>query len=422
MVSRWVVLVAAAAMVGCGSGGGGSSGGGSTVTPPPVTLLSISVTPSSATLRVEDTVALTVTGSYSDGSIAPVSASWTSSNALVATVAPAFGAAAMATALDDGTASIQASFQGKTSICSLTATSIPDDPGPVYGIDEMPGNVWAYPADGGDPSLLASIGVSLSGFCMNRTNDALYAILDVQGVGGGDAGIVRISPNDGSVTLVADLPDVRFISCDADALGRIYAYCATAGSLYRCDPATGLFAPVGTVPGWQDSTVIGGDDAPYYGALFGRDWITRHNLSTDAATTWGTAPAEAGSNSYGFVTGAGLAINAKGEAFIADPAMSYVWKYVDLNGDGDASDAGEASLFADLPDDGSSGEFIFGLSEAPGNTVLVQATWSWGPGGIWWLVDRNRDGDALDEGEATIHNSTVFLNGTDGGCIAARRR
>lgn len=420
MVRRWVVLVAAAGLVGCGSGGGGGSGGDPPPPPPPVTLLSISVTPSVASLEVDGTVALTVTGAYSDGSVAPVNASWSSSDTTVASVSSSSGTGVVVTGKDDGTVNVQAAFQGKTSTCSVSVTSIPDDPGPVYVIDEIYGDVWAYPTDGGAPSLLANVGDSLSGFCMNRANDALYAILDVQG--GADAGIVRISPADGSVTLAADLPDVRFISCDADALGRIYVYNATGGAVYRFDPATGGLGSVGTVPGLACSTVIGEDNAPYYGMWFTGDWITRHNLSTDTTTTWAMAPAEAGSNSYGFVFSAGLAINRMGEAFIGDVAMSYIWKHVDLNGDGDALDAGETSLFADLPDDGSSGEFMFGLSEARGNTVVVNATWSWGPGGIWWLVDRNKDGDALDAAEATVYNSSFIVNGTDGGCITAPRR
>lgn len=427
MASRWVMLAAAAVLVGCGSGGGGGSSDGGAppvFNPPPVTLLSITVLPAAASLLEDDTVALTVSGSYSDGTVVPVNASWVSGNLSVATMNTASGSNIIVTGKGDGVVNIEATFGGKKAACTVTVQTIPDDPGAVYGLDNSDlatGTVLSYPTDGAGPAVLATVPGWVSGFCLNRAKDRLYAISD------GPAGKALYGIElDGTVSLLADYPYETYdrpISCHTDSQDRVYTPCYGSGQLVRYDPADGSVATVGTGAAGNTSTSFGADDAPYYGAIMGASWIRRHNLATDAVTTWGTAGPEAGTNSYGFIISGGLAINRKGEAFMGDTCMTYVWKYADLNGDGDALDAGERTVFADLEGDGLFATIgLWGITEAPGNTVVVNVQTSTAPPGLYWLADRNKDGDALDAGEATLYNSTPVINDLDAGCLAASRR
>ena len=83
-----VVLVFAAAVFETSCGGSGSG----ITQPPPPTLSSISVTSASSSVTVGQTIQLTATGTYSDGSAQNLtnSATWSSSSASVATIS-AFG-------------------------------------------------------------------------------------------------------------------------------------------------------------------------------------------------------------------------------------------------------------------------------------------------------------------------------------------
>ena len=104
------------ATTGCGGGGAGS------MTPPPPpnptkTLTSVSIAPASLNLSVGSTQQLTGTATYSDGSTSPVdsSATWSSSNSTVASVA----GSGMVTADASGSASLNVAFGGMTGHSSV---------------------------------------------------------------------------------------------------------------------------------------------------------------------------------------------------------------------------------------------------------------------------------------------------------------
>jgi len=99
-----------ALLAACG-GGGGSSSGGTTPPPPPpsVTLSSIAVAPSAATVPAGLTQQFTATGTYSDGSTKDLtsSATWSSSDISKATIASTSG---LATGKSVGTTTITATY------------------------------------------------------------------------------------------------------------------------------------------------------------------------------------------------------------------------------------------------------------------------------------------------------------------------
>jgi uncharacterized protein YjdB len=101
------------------------SGSASVTVPVPVavkTLVSIAVSPGTASIAAKAAQQFTATGSYSDGSQADISAtvSWTTSNGAVATV----NAAGLATAVATGTTSVNASLSGVIGTATLTVTPV----------------------------------------------------------------------------------------------------------------------------------------------------------------------------------------------------------------------------------------------------------------------------------------------------------
>jgi len=83
---------------------------------------SIFITPAAVTLAVKNTVQLTATATYSDGSTGPLtgsSAGWTSSDATVATVTSPGG---LVTGISTGSATITVSAQGASSTATITVS------------------------------------------------------------------------------------------------------------------------------------------------------------------------------------------------------------------------------------------------------------------------------------------------------------
>lgn len=111
------------------------------VTTPPVTLLSIAVTPSSATVQETATQQFIATGSYSDGSSQNLttSATWTSSNGSVGFVSNLSGSKGLATGMAaGGPVTITATYSGKTGTASFTV--IPKQPDLLAGITSVISN------------------------------------------------------------------------------------------------------------------------------------------------------------------------------------------------------------------------------------------------------------------------------------------
>lgn len=113
---RWVLPATGIAVLLCLTWAGCS---GFFISP---TLSSIYITPASATVAVNNTVQLTATGTYSDGSQNAITGSavgWSSSDDTVATVSSPGG---LVTAVATGTATITASAQGITGTGTITVT------------------------------------------------------------------------------------------------------------------------------------------------------------------------------------------------------------------------------------------------------------------------------------------------------------
>lgn len=98
--------------------------GSATVTVTSALLVAIDVTPASTTLPRGLTQDFTATGTFSDGSTAPITSEvvWSSSDAAVAPVSNAAGSQGRATALAVGTATITATLAGRTGTASLSVT------------------------------------------------------------------------------------------------------------------------------------------------------------------------------------------------------------------------------------------------------------------------------------------------------------
>ncbi|MES2947958.1 MAG: ice-binding family protein [Pseudomonadota bacterium] len=100
---------------------GGKSGSAS-LTVPGATLVSIAVTPATATLAIGSTQAFVATGTYSDGTAVNISstAAWTSASPLVATVVSATG---VTTGVSAGAATITATIGSKAGSANLTVST-----------------------------------------------------------------------------------------------------------------------------------------------------------------------------------------------------------------------------------------------------------------------------------------------------------
>jgi uncharacterized protein YjdB len=110
------------AVAGAGCGAGHIAGSPpSTQTNPPKSLVSLAVAPANANVSVNATEQFTATGTYSDGSTANLtsSASWSTSNAAVATV----NGAGLATALAAGAATITATAGGLTAQAAIAVAA-----------------------------------------------------------------------------------------------------------------------------------------------------------------------------------------------------------------------------------------------------------------------------------------------------------
>jgi uncharacterized protein YjdB len=114
-----VGFLAAALVAGCG--GGGDQGRDPILGLPAADIVSVTVTPATASIAKGAAQAFVATASYTDGSSRDVTvgAAWTSATPAVATVNAASG---VATGVNAGTSAITAAFNGKSGSATLTVT------------------------------------------------------------------------------------------------------------------------------------------------------------------------------------------------------------------------------------------------------------------------------------------------------------
>src|ERR1700730_2606866 len=118
MLNRVCVLALLVVITACG----GSSNSSPTSVPPTVSSLAITTTASIATVAVGQTIQLTATATLSNGSSQNVSTqvTWQSSNQVVATVS----GTGLVTSVTVGTATITATYQGKTATIVISVLSV----------------------------------------------------------------------------------------------------------------------------------------------------------------------------------------------------------------------------------------------------------------------------------------------------------
>jgi len=99
--------------------------GTTTIAVTPATLVSITVSPSNPSATKGTTVQLSATGTYSDSTTQDLTAvaTWSSSNTAVATVSNAAGSEGLVNALNTGTATVSATYLGKSGGTTLTVTA-----------------------------------------------------------------------------------------------------------------------------------------------------------------------------------------------------------------------------------------------------------------------------------------------------------
>lgn len=104
----------------------------------------------------------------------------------------------------------------------------------------------------------------------------------------------------------------------------------------------------------------------------------------------------------------GLVATSADEVLTTDSRNNEVLRLEDKNGDGDAMDEGEHVLWfgGALPGEKGAMQHPVALAPGPaGSVYLIDNDFTDGieSDGVYHLLDKNKDGDALDEGEASLH-------------------
>lgn len=164
--------------------------------PAPPTLSSIDITPGQQNMQPDATTQLSATGRYSDNSSRTLtdSVSWTSSNPSGVTVSDAAGTRGLVTAVGSGSATITATYSGKSGTATINIL-------PVTAITVGPQNISVMPGATVQLSATAMLGenqsVSVTGKATWSSSDNSVATVSnegatrglVTGVGGGTATI-----------------------------------------------------------------------------------------------------------------------------------------------------------------------------------------------------------------------------------------
>lgn len=190
----------------------GSVSGSTNLTVSGAHIVSISVTPTSATIPIGGQAHFTATGVFDDSSTQDLTstATWSSSNTSVATVGNSGGTFGTATGVSSGSATISASFSfagasatGNASLTVSSGTLVSISISPSGGL-VAPGATFGFVAtgqysDGSHQALFGSI-VSWS------SSDTTIATVSTAGVATGQSpGVVTVTAQSGSVTGTANL-------------------------------------------------------------------------------------------------------------------------------------------------------------------------------------------------------------------------
>ncbi len=190
-------------------GGGGDQGRDPILGLPAAELVSVSVTPATATVLMNGTQQYTATASYSDGSSTNVTskAAWTSASPTIATVGAATG---LASGISAGTAALSASFGSKSGSANLVVTAPVPPPAPTLtaitvtpaGATIVAGTTQQYIATGTYSNLSTAV---LTGVTWSSASPAFASIAASGMATGLSAGTTQISATLGTIVGSAPL-------------------------------------------------------------------------------------------------------------------------------------------------------------------------------------------------------------------------
>ncbi len=399
--------------VACGGGGGG---GGTPV------LQSLSINPSTITLSADEVVVLTCLGHYSNGSAQALTAEWTVSGQIDAPSLP--GTTLIVTAYSEGTGKVFATTSGLNAAADITIQrSAPADPGTVYGSGSE--GVWSYPAQGGDPTLVAAQpGLKMAtGSAITPDGRTMYITRVITNE---ERGISKVDLETGEVTDVVTLMAPEFDrpgGLALDSQGRILTACYGNAKVLRIDPATAVVETLSAAAGGHLQFNVGPDDSIYISPLLASSvWLSRYNPIEDTFDAYAFVPSSV-TGLNGFIVAAVAAINHRNELYMVDWNDTRAFRCIDVNGDGFCLGSSENKLYSTFM---TIKHMVFGGGIARCGTVLVNVE----PGssdtttaglGVYWLVDKNLDDDAADVGEVVFLSEKYIHNGIDGGSLHGRR-
>lgn len=99
-----------------------------------------------------------------------------------------------------------------------------------------------------------------------------------------------------------------------------------------------------------------------------------------------------------------------GSVWVSGTSLDIILRLEDLNGDGDANDAGEYKVFYDNTGAQAISSVVALAFSTTGKFLYLLNSGS--ADGVIRLADKNNDGDALDSGEATIYLDNTALSGS----------
>ena len=426
MAHRWISVLVLFLVPACGGGSSNPGDGNPPPAPGPDPVETLAIDPGDVTLDIGDVQVFTAIKTTPTGST-PVAADWVTDAPATALLSSSVGTSITVTAGDQaGPATLTATFGGLVAKVTLEVVDPNADssiPTPVFG--SRAGEIISYPLPGaGDPVSLYPVTGQNQGLLVTRDGSALYAL--VRAPEGAAVDIMNIDMATGVGTSVASLPPaILWFGLAIDTAGRLivqgYSFADTETYVRRITPATGGVEDLGVIgPGiWMYNVCVGSDDRLKMLPVWpSGTYIHAHVPGSGTSQAWATMPDGLGDNPIPL----GMTMNTDGEIFAGSNLLPYIYRFVDVNGNGSALDDGEIQLFATIPGIDLASDSMVGIAAAPGGKILLNVCQAGGlavvtfPTGIYWIGDFDGDG-AVAESEFRVYSTTQVYPATDGGCL-----
>lgn len=202
----------------------------------------------------------------------------------------------------------------------------------------------------------------------DQTEDAIYRLIDLNGDGdAADAGEHDVFFDASNASGLVD-PSTNIFNIHQASDGSAYAGDGSTDTVYRLRDLNG------------DGDANDADEANV--------WFSAANLE-----------------GHPLVTPNGIAEGSDGAIYLVNAGVTStpqdaIYRTVDLNGDGDANDYGESTVWLDLQTVNATSS-AFDISFI-GDVAYLTDTNGGAPDTVYRIQDLNGDGDAADEGEATV--------------------